>query len=96
MIEYDIRKITDEIDDWLQVVYPDRHPDKVWEKLMDELEELKACPTNAFEWADVLILTFDLMRMYGLDPAKAIHWKMDINKRRKWEMKDGKLVHVQV
>lgn len=93
-IKHDIHEITHDINSWLEHVYPDRHPDKVFEKLFDELEELKERPTDAWEWADVLILVFDLMHIYGIDPAKAIHWKMDVNKSREWKFEDGKLVHL--
>lgn len=89
-----INEITYDIQEWLSEVFPDRHPDVVMSKLMDELEEWKERPTDAWEMADILILILDLCHMYGIDPAKAIHWKMDRNRKRKWEFKDGKLQHV--
>lgn len=90
----DIDDITSDIMDWLRSVHPDRTPDQVWLKLEEELKELKERPTDAWEWADVLILIFDLMELYGIDPIKAIHWKMATNRQRKWELTDdGTLKH---
>lgn len=94
-IKYDLREINDDIQEWLEGVFPNRHPDVVFSKLLEELEELEDRPTDSWEWADVLILVLDLMHLYGIDPAKAIHWKMDCNKRRNWTFEDGKLKHVR-
>jgi NTP pyrophosphatase (non-canonical NTP hydrolase) len=91
----DINDITDDIQEWLREVHPDRTPDQVWSKLMEELDELQQRPTDLYEWADVLILIFDLCEMYGLDVAKGIHWKMKINRERHWELVDGKLQHTK-
>jgi len=94
-ISRDITEITNDIQSWLDTVFPDRHPDVVISKLMDELEEWKDRPTDAWEMADILIIILDLCHIYGIDPAKAIYWKMDRNRRRQWRFIDGKLQHVE-
>jgi NTP pyrophosphatase (non-canonical NTP hydrolase) len=92
-VRTDLVEITDDIMEWLEDVYPDRHPDQVWEKLMEEIEEWKSRPTDAWEVADVMILILDLCKCYGIDVSRAIHFKMDRNRKREWEMKNGKLYH---
>lgn len=94
-IETDVNTITALNREWLEEVFPDRTPEQVFKKLEEELEELRSEPMNAWEYADVLILLLDLLDLYGFDPAKLIHHKMLINRKRKWEMKDGVLKHVK-
>lgn len=94
-ISTDIHVITSDIQEWLQGVHPDRTPDQVFSKLEEELAELRDRPTDAWEWADVFILVFDLCEILGIDPAKAIHWKMQRNRQRTWEIdNEGKLQHI--
>lgn len=95
MIETDLARIIKSNKEWLDQVFPERTPDVVFNKLLEELEELKSEPMNAWEYADVLIVLLDLLDLYGFDPAKLIHHKMQINRKRKWEMKGGVLCHVK-
>ena len=94
-IKSDIYEITEDIQSWLSEIFPERTPDQVFDKLQEELEELRERPTDGHEWADVLILVFDIMEMYGIDPPKSIHWKMEINRKRKWKKVNGKLQHIK-
>jgi NTP pyrophosphatase (non-canonical NTP hydrolase) len=86
--------MTTDIQEWLRQVYPDRKPEAVFAKLMDEIEELKDRPTDGWEAADVMILLLDFCELSGIDIVKAVHWKMERNRKRKWEMKDNKLCHI--
>lgn len=90
----DIKDITQDIVEFLDQVYPDRSLDSLIKKLKEEMGELEREPLNGWEMADVLIVLFDLCDMAGFDIAKLIHHKMQINRQRKWHIKDGVLHHV--
>ena len=89
-----IYELTRRVVDWCDSIYPDRKPDIVLSKLIEELEELKDRPCDGPELADVGILLLDYCDLVGIDLAKVIHWKMLINEDREWEIDEtGKLQH---
>lgn len=90
----DIKGITEDIVSFLDQVYPNRSLDSLIKKLKEEMGELEREPLNGWEMADVLIVLFDLCDMAGFDIAKLVHHKMQINRQRKWHLKDGVLHHV--
>lgn len=94
-IPYDIRKITELIQDWCDQVYPDRTRDQMVAKLQEEFAEFAERPLDAWEMADIIIILFDLCNHLGFDIAKVVHHKMDINRRRQWRITEqGILKHV--
>jgi hypothetical protein len=93
-MNYDIRTITDNIIEWRETILPDAHPTMMLDKLIEELEELKAKPCDGHEMADIMIIFLDYCHTVGVDIVKAVHYKMEINRERTWEIdKDGKLQH---
>ena len=95
MLSYDIRTVTQHITLWADEVFPDRTPEGTISKMLEELGELAENPMDGWEIADVLILIFDLCDMLGFDPAKLVHNKMRVNRRRVWEVKNGVMHHVE-
>lgn len=92
---YDIREINADIQEWLARVYPERTLDQIVDKLNEEIGELQQRPLDGWEIADVMILLLDLCDTAGFDLAKLVKHKMDTNRRRSWEIKDGVLKHVK-
>jgi len=77
------------------------NPEDVWEKVNEELEELKEAKSKEeikHELGDVLIAITNLARAYGIDPEEALHQSIDrtinrfqyIEKKAKEEKKDLK------
>jgi len=77
------------------------NPEDVWEKVNEELEELKEAKSEEeikHELGDVLIAITNLARAYGIDPEEALHQSIDrtinrfqyIEKKAKEEKKDLK------
>jgi tetrapyrrole methylase family protein/MazG family protein len=76
-------------------------PQQVWDKVMEEIQELKEAKTKEeikHELGDVLIAITNLARAYGIDPEEALHQSIDrtvnrfqyIEKKAKEENKDLK------
>ncbi len=76
-------------------------PEEVWEKVMEEIQELREAKTEEeikHELGDVLIAITNLARAYGVDPEEALHKSIDrtvnrfqyIEKKAKEENKDLK------
>lgn len=90
---YDLRL---EIRDWANEVYPDRTPYQALAKMvMEEIPELlKDGLDDPLEWADLLILVLDASELRGIDIIDAARVKMEINKRRSWEIdKESGIMH---
>ncbi len=91
--------ITTDIYDWAESIMPNRVPADAIKKLsMEEVPELwRALKDHGHidegEIADILILALDICAMSGIDPARAIHDKMVINRQRKWKFEYGVLQH---
>jgi len=90
----DIKELTDRIVGWADEVHPNRDPFVTLKKLLSEIEELQERPGDGYELADVMILLLDLCHLTGVDITKTVHWKMQINEGRTWELQDdGTLQH---
>ena len=94
-------KIANEIMLWADGIMPDRTPADAIKKLsMEEVPELwrslkETGKVDEGEIADVLILALDICAMSNIDPARAIHDKMVINRQRKWKFEYGVLQHTK-
>lgn len=93
------------INQWANNTFPGRGPRSSLNKLnMEEIPELlthlklRGLEGIGEEWADCMILLFDLARIWNVDPAAAIERKMRINNNRMWRKDDetGAYNHVQV
>lgn len=95
----ELQTITQAIWYWANKIMPNRTPADAIKKLsMEEVPELwRSIKENGEvdegEIADVLILALDICAMSYIDPAEAIHNKMDINRSRKWRFEHGVLQH---
>jgi hypothetical protein len=66
---------------------PGQRTDAVLDHLAKELEEVRAAPEDASEWADVLLLAFDGAARAGHSPEEIIEalWtKYSVNTTRTW------------
>ncbi len=62
-----------------------QNPEEVWEKVMEEINELKEAKSPEeikHEIGDVLIAITNLARAYGVDPEEALHQSIDRSIRR--------------
>lgn len=92
-----ISELQREIVAWADSVFPDRAPDETFRKLVGEIEEMKRDPESEEEFADAIILLFDLAHLMKIDIARAVKTKMEINRNRKWvKGADGLHQHVNV
>ncbi len=82
------------------------NPEDVWEKVHEEIEELKKASSPEeikHEIGDVLIAISNLARAYGIDPEEALHGSIDrtvrrfqyIEKKAKEENKDLKEMSIE-
>lgn len=95
-IPYDLRSIRDGIVEWCDQVHPDRTTDQMTKKLLEEFNEFAERPLDAWEMADILIILIDLCDHLGFDIAKIVHHKMQINRKRNWNLSEqGILNHVE-
>lgn len=95
-ITYDIRDVTSHIVEWADEIIPGRLPEAAFEKLLEEIEEWSKRPADGHEAADVMILILDVCHLAGIDIAKAVHWKMRINRGREWRFDErGIIQHVK-
>lgn len=69
---------------WADANFPLRTPQGTFVKLLEEIAEVAANPGHPLEYADLLILIFDLASMYKVDIPMALEQKMVINLRREW------------
>lgn len=90
--------LQDEIAAWADRHYPDRTYHNAMTKLvMEEVPEVLRHPSDPMEWADVFILLLDAAKLQGVDIAKAVRDKMEINRRRTWAVdpSTGVMRHVR-
>lgn len=92
-----IHGLTTQIVAWADKRFPNRTPDKAFLKMFEEMGELVADPSSPGEYADVLIMLFDLANMHGVDPAKAIRDKLAVLEgRTEWKANElGVFQHVE-
>lgn len=85
-----IRALQQEITEWANEVFPDRTIGSTIAKLLeDELPEFESRPTDAGEYADLVILILDIAGQQGIDVATAVKNKMSVNRDRTWRRLDG-------
>jgi len=91
----EIDKLTWEIVQWANSVFPNRSPESAFLKLYEELGELVRDPSKPLEWADVGIIILDLMHMHHINMAEVVRAKLAINKKRAWIINSlGTLQHI--
>ena len=86
------------ITQWADKQFPNRKPEHTLMKLvLQEVGEYYSNPGSPGEFADMLILLFDLASMHDINIAKALEDKMMVNVRRHWVMdpKTGLAQHVE-
>jgi predicted house-cleaning noncanonical NTP pyrophosphatase (MazG superfamily) len=75
-----------EIFQWANATFPNREFKTTLAKLvLEEIPEWMQNPDDAMEFADLVILIFDLASMKGINIADAVLEKMTINREREWE-----------
>lgn len=90
-----LKDITKEVVEWADQIAPARQPKDAVVKMVSETSELLDAVLNKDpravreEIGDVMILLVDLAHMYNINPVHAAEDKMGVNRRRKWEMRDG-------
>ncbi|AXH72351.1 MAG: HNH endonuclease [Caudoviricetes sp.] len=90
--------LQDEIAAWADEHYPSRTYHNAMTKLvMEEIPEILRHPSDPMEWADAFILLLDAAKLQGVDIAKAVRDKMEINRRRTWAVdpNTGVMRHVR-
>lgn len=69
---------------WVKETFPGETFGDQFNHLIEEIEELRANPEDAGEYADVLMLLFCLADQVGIDIFQAFAHKFEINKNREW------------
>jgi len=96
---YDPEAIQEDVVQWLNRVHPERTKAAIWGKLEEELNEASEKPDDITEWADIMIVLFDLAMMHGHyfdDILMEARKKLEINKNRTWKINsDGIMSHVK-
>ena len=81
---------------WADGQFPDRTIQGCLIKLLEEIAELFANPSEE-ELADVMLLVLDLFHLTKIDPGRALVKKMRINEEREWviDQKTGVMHHIK-
>lgn len=90
--------IRDLIVEWADEVFPNRTISNALQKMvMHEIPEYLMKQDDEMELADLGILIYDIANLAGYDLDKAIRKKMEINKKRTWQIDDktGLMSHVK-
>lgn len=91
-----VRHMQQSIHQWAEETFPGRPIHSALVKLFEEIGEVIKEPHKEEEWADVLILWFDLASMHGVDLVSAVSNKMAVNRARKWAVDDnGLMSHIK-
>lgn len=93
--ESDIEQMQREIAEWADTIIPDRTPHDATVKLMlEEIPEFCLNPTPG-EFADLVILIFDIAHLMNINIHDAVRTKMAQNRARKWEVNErGQISHI--
>ena len=83
-MQNDVQELTRQVVDWADWAFPERTPTSALIKLYEEIGELSRDLRSPGEYADVFIMVLDLAHMHGVDVARAIRDKIEINRRRTW------------
>ena len=82
-----IEKLQSEIFNWANDTFPSRTAwDATCKLVLEEIPEWLRDQNNAGEFADLVILIFDIASLKGIDIRKAVEDKMRINRSRDWEI----------
>lgn len=82
-----LRELQTEVTAWADSVYPGRSFQSIVGKLDEELAEIKKSGyADPDEFADTIILLFDLASQANIDIADAVRAKINKNKNRVWEI----------
>lgn len=93
----DIDGLAKEIREWADSVFPDRTDASMWLKIYSEAAETIRSNGDPLEVADLFILLLDYANRKGINLTAAITAKMDINRRRQWQIdKMGTMSHVKI
>ena len=99
ILEYDEQPCIETlIADWANDVFPHRTITNAISKLvLEEIPEYLLAQDDPMELADVAILLYDIAYLAGIDLKKAIIDKMEINKKRKWQINPttGLMKHIK-
>lgn len=89
--------LTIEMENWIGSVLPERSPFDTAIKLVEESSELLHALHHrgdvATELADCLVLLLDIALLEDVDLQSAFEEKMEINRNRKWQQRQGTLKH---
>jgi hypothetical protein len=95
---YNLQRLQKIAVDWADGEFPNRVPAMALLKMFGEIGEVIDKPSDAMEWADVLILFLDVAKLCGIsgdDLTVAFIKKMEINKKRVWNENElGVISHV--
>ena len=93
----DLDSLTAEMELWISQVLPERSPFDTATKIVEEASELLHALHHkgdvASECADILVLLLDVALLEGFDLQEAFEKKMEINRNRTWERRNGSLKH---
>lgn len=96
--ENTLQDLQREVKEWADQVFPHRTAQGALRKMiMEEIPELlNGGLDDPGEWADLLILLIDSSALRGINIVDAAFDKMEINKRRTWEIdsETGLMHHV--
>jgi len=89
---YNLQHLQSIVVEWADLKFPKRVPSMALLKMFSEIGEVIDNPSDATEWADVLILFLDVAKLSGVsgnDLTTAFIEKMEINKKREWNVENG-------
>lgn len=95
--QHSLEKVWAESVPWQEETFPNATTKSVVEHLYREALELRENPDDWEEVADILLLLGHLIHKTGMDAAKVVRDKLEVNKRRVWAAPDeqGVVEHVR-
>ena len=97
MNDRSIDSLTSEMALWIGAILPERDSFDTAIKLCEETSELLHALHHdgdvASECADILVLLLDVALLNNIDLQAAFEQKMEVNRQRVWEKKQGCLKH---
>jgi len=83
----DIGMLQEQIASWADKTFPNRTVFNATTKLiLEEIPEWLQDQDDPHEYADLVILILDIAYLKGIDVRKAVLEKMEINRKREWEV----------
>ena len=93
----DLDSLPVEMELWVGRILPERDSYDTATKIVEEASELLHALHHrgdvAEEAADILVLLLDVALLEGFDLQKAFEAKMEINRNRTWNLRNGSLSH---